>query len=138
MTSRISTLCSGRYMQVIKSLGHHLSGRWSRCTGGCYIEMFGLKTYGRIITWSLRTGGYFKKVVAKTGLTVLVFRKPLTSRGKLPFSQNLSQVAGREETMKSLILLNMCYYNPLFVKLWMFPLNSRFLLVRKRRNCPFY
>ena len=29
MTSRISTLCSGRYMQVIKSLGHHLSGRWS-------------------------------------------------------------------------------------------------------------
>ena len=38
MTSRISTLCSGRYMQVIKSLGHHLSGRWSRCTGGRYIE----------------------------------------------------------------------------------------------------
>ena len=38
MTSRISTLCSGRYMQVIKSLGHHLSGRWSRCTGGHYIE----------------------------------------------------------------------------------------------------
>ena len=25
MTSRISTLCSGCYMQVIKSLGHHLS-----------------------------------------------------------------------------------------------------------------
>ena len=38
MTSRISTLCSGRYMQVIKRLGHHLSGRWSRCTGGRYIE----------------------------------------------------------------------------------------------------
>ena len=38
MTSRISTLCSDRYMQVIKSLGHHLSGRRSRCTGGCYIE----------------------------------------------------------------------------------------------------
>ena len=38
MTSRISALCSGRYMQVIKSLGHHLSGRWSRCTGGRYIE----------------------------------------------------------------------------------------------------
>ena len=38
MTSRISTLCSGRYMQVIKSLGHHLSGRWSRRTGGRYIE----------------------------------------------------------------------------------------------------
>ena len=37
MTSRISTLCSGRYMQVIKSLGHHLSGRWSRCTFGRYI-----------------------------------------------------------------------------------------------------
>ena len=34
MTSRISTLCSGRYMQVIKSMGHHLSGRGSRCTGG--------------------------------------------------------------------------------------------------------
>ena len=39
MTSRISTLCSGRYMQVIKSLGHHLSGCWSRCTGGRYIEI---------------------------------------------------------------------------------------------------
>ena len=38
MTSRISTLCSGRYMQVIKCLGHHLSRRWSRCTGGRYIE----------------------------------------------------------------------------------------------------
>ena len=38
MTSRISALCSGRCMQVIKSLGHHLSGRWWRCTGGCYIE----------------------------------------------------------------------------------------------------
>ena len=38
MTSRISTLDSGCFMQVIKSLGHHLSGRWSRCTGGHYIE----------------------------------------------------------------------------------------------------
>ena len=38
MTSRISTLCSGRYIQVIKSLGHHLSGCWSRRTGGRYIE----------------------------------------------------------------------------------------------------
>ena len=38
MTSRISTLCSGRYMQVIKSLGHHLSARWLRCTGGRYKE----------------------------------------------------------------------------------------------------
>ena len=38
MTSRISTLCNGRYMQVIKSLGYHLSGRWSLCTGGCHIE----------------------------------------------------------------------------------------------------
>ena len=27
LTSRISTLCNGRYMQVIKSLGHHLNGR---------------------------------------------------------------------------------------------------------------
>ena len=36
--SWISTLSSGCYMQVIKSLGHHLSGRWSRCTGGHYIE----------------------------------------------------------------------------------------------------
>ena len=48
MTSRISTLCSGRYIQVTKSLGHHLSGRWSRCTGG-----------------------RFKKVVVKKGLTVI-------------------------------------------------------------------
>ena len=38
MTSRIRTLCSGRYMQVKKSLGHYLSGRWLRCTGGRYIE----------------------------------------------------------------------------------------------------
>ena len=38
MTSWISTLCSGRYMQVIKSLRYHLSGRWLRCTGGHYIE----------------------------------------------------------------------------------------------------
>ena len=38
MTSRISTLSSGCCMQVIKSQGHHLSGRWSRCTGGRYIE----------------------------------------------------------------------------------------------------
>ena len=38
MTSRISTLCSAHYIQVIKSLGHHLSGFWSRCTGGHYIE----------------------------------------------------------------------------------------------------
>ena len=43
MTSRISTLCSGSYKQVIKSLGH-LSGRWSRCRGGRYIEIFDLKT----------------------------------------------------------------------------------------------
>ena len=38
MASTISTLCSGCYMQVMKSLGHHLSDRWSRCTVGCYIE----------------------------------------------------------------------------------------------------
>ena len=38
MTSRISTLCNGHYIQVIESLGHHLSGRWSRCTGGRYRE----------------------------------------------------------------------------------------------------
>ena len=38
MTSTISTLCSGCCMQVIKCLGHHLSDRWSRCTGGRCIE----------------------------------------------------------------------------------------------------
>ena len=38
MTSRISTWSSDCYMQVIKSLGHHLSGRSSRCTGGRYTE----------------------------------------------------------------------------------------------------
>ena len=38
MTSGMSTLCSGCYMQVIKSLGHRLIGPWSRCTGGRYIE----------------------------------------------------------------------------------------------------
>ena len=38
MTSAMSTLCIYRYVEAIKSLGHHLSGRWSRCTGGCYIE----------------------------------------------------------------------------------------------------
>ena len=37
-TSRISTLCSGRYMQVIKSLGHHLNSRGLRCTGDRYME----------------------------------------------------------------------------------------------------
>ena len=39
MAFRISYLCSGlRYMQIIKNQGHDLSGRWSRCIGGCYIE----------------------------------------------------------------------------------------------------
>ena len=38
MTSRISTLYSGHYMQGIKRLGYHLSGRWSRYTVGRYIE----------------------------------------------------------------------------------------------------
>ena len=38
LTSRISTLCSGCYTQVVKSVGHHLCGCWSRCTGDCYIE----------------------------------------------------------------------------------------------------
>ena len=38
MTFMISTLRSVRYMQVIKSLGHHVSSRWSCCTGGRYIE----------------------------------------------------------------------------------------------------
>ena len=38
MTFSISTLCNGRYMQVIKSLDHYLGGRWPRCTGGRYIE----------------------------------------------------------------------------------------------------
>ena len=38
VTSRVNTLCSGRYMQAIKSLGDHLSGCWSHCTGGRYIE----------------------------------------------------------------------------------------------------
>ena len=36
MTSRISILCSGHCMQVIKGLGYHLIGRWSRCTDGRY------------------------------------------------------------------------------------------------------
>ena len=63
MTSKIRTLCSGRYMQVIKSLGHHLSGHWSRCTSSRYIER-------RATTWLLRTGGRFEKGVVKTGLTL--------------------------------------------------------------------
>ena len=37
-TSRIITLCSGCYMQVIKSLGHHLNGCWLCCTGSRHIE----------------------------------------------------------------------------------------------------
>ena len=72
------------------------------------------------------------------GGQILVFRKPLTSRGNLPFSQNLSQVAAREKTMESLILLNMYYYSPTFIKLWILLLNSGFLLVSERRNSPFY
>ena len=42
--------------------------RWS-----LYREKFDQKTLGRTTTWSLRTGGLFKKVVVKTGLTVLLF-----------------------------------------------------------------
>ena len=38
MTSRIRTLCSGHYMHLIKSLGHHLNGCLLRCTGGCHRE----------------------------------------------------------------------------------------------------
>ena len=44
MISRIRTLCSGHYMQVIKSLRHHLSGYWLRCTGGHYVERCLTKT----------------------------------------------------------------------------------------------
>ena len=66
MTSKTSTLCSGRYMQVIKSLGHQLSSRWSRCTSSRYIE----RSFGRTTTWLLRTGDRFEKVVFKTGLTL--------------------------------------------------------------------
>ena len=39
--------------------------RWSLCR-----ETFDLNNEGRTTTWSLRTGGGFKKVVVKTGLTV--------------------------------------------------------------------
>ena len=42
--------------------------RWS-----LYREKFDLTTKGRTTTWSLRTGGRFKKVVVKTGLTVYYF-----------------------------------------------------------------
>ena len=38
VTSRISTLFSGCYIQLTKCLGHHLSGCWSRCTGSHYKE----------------------------------------------------------------------------------------------------
>ena len=38
MTSKINTFYSSRCMQIIKNLAHNLSGRWSRCTGGQYIE----------------------------------------------------------------------------------------------------
>ena len=39
MSSRKKALYAvGRYMQLIKSLEYHLSGRWSRCKGGRYIE----------------------------------------------------------------------------------------------------
>ena len=41
-------------MQVIKSLEHHLSGRWLRCLSSRYIER-------RTATWLLRTGGRFQK-----------------------------------------------------------------------------
>ena len=53
-----------------KSLEHHLSGCWSRCAGGRYIErsLTQKPQYGRTTIWSLRTGGCFKKVVVKTGL----------------------------------------------------------------------
>ena len=72
ITSKISTLCSGCYMQVTKSLEHHLSGCWLDCTGGLYREKFDLKTQGRTTTCLLRTGGGFKNLVVKTGLTVFL------------------------------------------------------------------
>ena len=39
--------------------------RWS-----LYREKFDLKTLGKATTWSLWTGGLFKKVIVKTDLTV--------------------------------------------------------------------
>ena len=66
MTSKTSTLCSGHYMQVIKSLGHHLSDRWSRCTSSRYIE----GSFDRTTTWLLQRGDRFEKGVVKTSLTL--------------------------------------------------------------------
>ena len=35
LEKKVVSHCQTYYeMQVIKNLGHHLSGRWSRCTGG--------------------------------------------------------------------------------------------------------
>ena len=49
------------------------SFKWSLVTlykWSLYRETFDLKFQGRTTTWSLRTGGRFKKVVVKTSLTV--------------------------------------------------------------------
>ena len=49
------------------------SFKWSLvalCRWSLDREKFNLKTLGRTTTWSLWTGGLFKKVVVKTGFTV--------------------------------------------------------------------
>ena len=59
LTSRISTLCSGCYISIIKCLRHHLSGHWSRYTVGRYIE--------RSLTYNPKGGpqrGRYGQVVA--------------------------------------------------------------------------
>ena len=50
-----------------------ISFRWSLVAlykWSLYREKFDLKTWGKITIWLLRTGGWFKKVVLKIGLTV--------------------------------------------------------------------
>ena len=52
------------------------SFKWSLVTmymWSLYKETFDLKTKWRTTIWSLRTGGLFKTVVIKTGLTVTLF-----------------------------------------------------------------
>ena len=68
MTSRISALCSGRYVQVIKSLVHHLSGCWWCCTGGRYIEI-SLTVY--LCNVDISTVNRFSRIFSKSMCNII-------------------------------------------------------------------
>ena len=54
MTFRISTLCSGRYMQVIKSLDHHLTLTDPFISESCIEMKIELNFYVHTSLWCLK------------------------------------------------------------------------------------